>query len=664
MYSNNMNSYVQVSLLHRDVKLWYKIPDHFQHAVKEGTLVTVPLLKKTELALVISCHEEIPETNFKIKPIISLEKMPDDKNYITYIKKIAWYYQIDYRFLLMRLQHFLKSKEKKDDEMSEKMQQQAKIPHISTEQQYIVDAISGDIKKSKYTVSVIHGVTGSGKTEIYKGLIKEAIAQKKTVLFLLPEVTLSIAFEQRLSFEMPEIPLFGFHSGKTQKEKRIVFDSLIKNQPIVILGVHLPAMLPIQNLGLIIIDEEHDGGFQEKKFPKLHTKEIALFRAHIYNIPIVLGSATPSIATLHNVESRGWKLYTLQKRFSGAFPVIKQVSLLTRDSRKCFWISKTLQNAIQHRLEKKEQVIIFINRRGLHFFIQCGACSFIFTCVSCAVSLTLHENSLLVCHYCGYSIATPSCCSQCKQSEKKFIKKGVGTQQIAKNLEQLFPTARIARLDADIVKKKGSSKQIFDAMHQRKIDILVGTQSITKGLHFEYVSLVGIIWADLHVHIPMFNAVEQSIQQLIQVAGRAGRSNKTEENEVIVQSLSSHDALSFVTEEKYIQLYEHEQKQRKQFLYPPFVRLAEIEITSDDEAIVAQESAIICEDLLKESQKNKYEIQVLGPTKPPVSKINNIHRRKMYIKAKKIEEIIVLYAALDKTKFKASLHFIPNAVSI
>jgi len=659
-----MVSYVQVSFLSRDVKLWYKIPEQFQGLVKEFTLVTVPLLKKNELAIVVSCHEEIPVTSFKIKSIISVEKMPHDDNYILYIKKIAWYYQIDYRFLLLRLQHFLRTKEKKDEEVFSGIHTQAKIPHISTEQQYIVDEISGDIKQSKHAVSVIHGVTGSGKTEIYKALMKEAILQKKTVLFLLPEVTLSIAFEHRFMTEIPEVPLFGFHSGKTQKEKKIVFDLLIKNEPIVILGVHLPVMLPIKNLGLIIIDEEHDPGFQEKKFPKLHTKEIALFRAHLYNIAIVLGSATPSITTLHNVTTRGWKLYTLQKRFSGSFPVIEQVSLLEKDARKFFWISKTLQKSIQIRLEKQEQSIIFLNRRGLHFFVQCSSCSFIFTCVSCAVSLTFHEDATLICHYCGYTIPLPLFCTKCKISEKKFIKKGVGTQQIVKILEQLFPTARVARLDADIVKKKGESKKIFESMKERKIDILVGTQSITKGLHFEYVSLVGIIWADLHVHIPMFNAVEQSIQQLIQVAGRAGRSNKTEKNEVIVQSLSSHDALSFITEEKYLHLYQREQEQRKQFSYPPFVRLSEIEITSDDEAVVIRESDMIFAILVDHGKKNNYEMHFLGPTKPPISKINNIHRRKIYIKSKKIEDTIAIYKTLDQKKIKSSLHFVPNALAI
>lgn len=315
-------------------------------------------------------------------------------------------------------------------------------------------------------------------------------------LLSLPEVSLALEFEQRLRKEFSEtIPLFSFHSATSAKNKKIVWQQLLDGKPVVIIGVHLPVLMPIANLGLIIIDEEHEVGYQEKKHPKINTKEAALWRAKIAQIPILLGSATPSLATLYNVKTRGWDIFHLHQRFAGSFPQIKTVSLLEKkERRKNFWITQELSQALTTCLQKKEQAIIFLNRRGFSFFVQCKNCSFVFSCLNCSVSLTLHKDNLLICHYCGISCAQPTVCTQCKASADSLLKKGIGTQQVVSILQSLFPYARIGRADLDATSKKKHWQQTMADFSQGKLDILVGTQTITKGYHFPNVTLVGIIW--------------------------------------------------------------------------------------------------------------------------------------------------------------------------
>lgn len=357
---------------------------------------------------------------------------------------------------------------------------------MTPEQKKVTDFLLNAFDNGVYTPTVLHGVTGSGKTEVYKQLFLHALAHHKTALLLLPEVTLAIAFENRLKKEMPHAPLYGFHSGKTPKEKTIIWNNLKNNVPMIIIGVHLPILLPIANLGCIVVDEEHDTGYQEKKHPKINSKEAALIRARCANIPIVLGSATPSINTLYAVKTKGWNFFQLTQRFSGTLPSVNIVSLTTNKNRREFWISTELEHHIHDRLFKKEQTIIFINRRGFSFFVQCKQCSFIFTCTSCSVSLTLHEDDHLLCHYCNATHALPKKCPTCSISATNFLKKGIGTQKVVSILEKMFPQARIARADMDTTAKKNVWQKTVADMIEGNIDILVGTQTITKGFHFPH----------------------------------------------------------------------------------------------------------------------------------------------------------------------------------
>ena len=645
--------------------LWYHIPTNWQQSSLHGKIVQVPLRNRIVPAIVINEFKNKPKKiTFTIKDAHAIEPFPDDPYYALFIKQLSIYYQVDELHFIKRIRQFVQQKQVKhrSSPTSHIQYVQKNEVLLTQEQQAVCDFLMPHITHAKYTPTVLHGVTGSGKTESYKTLIRHTIAQNKTSLLFLPEVALATTFEHRLRQELPsDIHIFGFHSGKTSKEKRALWQALLAKKSILIIGVHLPILLPITNLGLIIVDEEHEIGYQEKKHPKVHTKEAAIWYAKIHNIPILLGSATPSFSTLYNVKTKGWHFFQLKKRFSGAFPIIKTVFLLEQKQRKNFWISKDLEKAIINRLLKKEQTIIFLNRRGVSFFVQCKQCSFIFSCKNCSVSLTLHNNNILSCHYCDLSQQLATHCPLCKANDQEFLKKGIGTQKVVTILQKLFPHARIARADLDTSIKKKQWQQTINDMYNGNIDILVGTQTIAKGLHFPNVTLVGILWADLNLHFPIFNATETTLQQLIQVAGRAGRNHQ--ESVVIVQTMVNHSIFTFLNETKYPMFYSHTMLTRKELGYPPYKRLVEIELKNPNEIVIDREAIDLVHLLQSIRDQKKLAISILGPAQPPVSKIKNIYVRKIYLKSDTMNDIIVVFKKINQDHFKSNIFFTPNPVS-
>lgn len=622
-----------------------------------GTVVKVPLKDKITSAYVCAQVAQLnPVPSFTIKPFHSIEAFPQDIHYKSFLKQLSAYYQVEPIHFIKRIKQFV-NQEADEQEQPSASTESAQHVTLTAEQQKIVDELAPSIDANKYAPALIHGVTGSGKTEIYKQLIRTAFDKQKTTILLLPEVSLALRFEQILKAQLPgNYPIFGFHSGTRPKEKKQLWQMLLEGKPLIIIGVHIPVLLPIANLGLIIIDEEHEAGYQEKKHPKVNSKEAALMRAALCKIPIVLGSATPSISSLHTAKTRGWKFFSLHHRYAGAFPEINVVLLANKDRRPQFWITKELQASIADRLAKKEQIIIFLNRRGYSFFVQCKACSFVFSCNNCSVSLTLHGTTQLHCHYCAYSQILPIKCSSC--SSEQLLKKGIGTQQVVTILEQLFPHAKIGRADMDVSSKKKLWKQTMEDFDNGQIDILVGTQTITKGFHFPNVTLVGILWADLNLHFPVYNAAETTLQQLIQVAGRAGRARAGAQ--VIVQAMMHHPIFNYLNEIDYIKFYESELASRSAIGYPPALRLAEIELKNNDEALLDAESIQIAQHLFEYVQRTSSDARILGPAKPPVSKIKNTHSRKIYLKSSSMAQLIEMYKKIDRHQFKSSIFFTPN----
>jgi len=486
---------------------------------------------------------------------------------------------------------------------------------------------------------LLYGVTGSGKSEVYIEFFTRMLASGKSCLFLLPEVTLAIRFTFLLKERFGEWAVYGYHSATSAAEHRAVWQQVYEQKACIIVGVHMPIFLPLGNLGCIVVDEEHESGYQEKRQPKMNTREIALMRATIYNIPIVLGSATPSIHALAMVEQGRWICARLQERFfRTALPHIKTVSLLGQKKRRFFWLSQELIDAIEKRLACGEQTMLFLNRRGYSFFVQCSNCGEIEMCPHCGVSLTLHrlDGVVLRCHYCRFQKEYPQRCLQCQS--QIFIDKGIGTQQIVHAISSLFPTCRVARADLDATVDRKKWKDIVQRMLDGSLDILVGTQTITKGYHFPRVTLVGIIWAESSLSFPFYNASETGIQQLIQVAGRSGRESGC--GEVIIQTIIDHPALAYVQEDRYEAFYQFERDFRKKLLYPPYIRFVEIELRHEDQqklARVAQQMAAAI--------RSAYSgiITVLGPAEPTVKRVQNLYVQKMYCKAERYESMQEAY---------------------
>lgn len=646
--------YIKVSLFNGIKEpLFYKAPDGWP-LLQVGTIVIVPLRAKREYGYIVEIIIEKPDLPFTIKEALSIVDFPTDILYFEFLKTLSDYHQIPLTTILQRIKNFLRAQ--KESELETVFSEEE--PHVvslTEEQQVIVDYIAPAITQGVYTPTLIHGVTGSGKTEVYKKLFAQALNEEKSVIFLVPEVTLAVQFESLFKKCFKDrYSILSFHCATSAKDKKLLWSNLCANRPQLIIGVHLPVLLPLKNLGLIIVDEEHEVGFQEKKHPRINSKEAALMRAQHYKIPIILGSATPSITSLYNVSHRNWKLFSITKRFKGAFPRVQLVCLLDKKERKNFWISTELYKALHQQLLNKKQAIIFINRRGMSFFVQCKDCSFVFQCTDCSVSLTLHDGNILRCHYCSYIQKQPEQCPQC--SKKEFLKKGVGTQQIAQILQKLFPTARIGRADLDATVNKKVWQKTITAFEQQELDILVGTQTITKGYDFPHVTLVGIIWADIDLNFPFYNAHETALQKIIQVAGRAGRHSQT--SSVIIQTFATDAIFEYITEERYKDFYEHEIEQRKELSYPPFGRFAEITIKHTQQDRVEKESMIIAQQL-----RQHENIIVLGPTEPPIAKVKKIFSKKIFIKASSFSAINNAYKALAAAHFKSTIQFTPNPLS-
>jgi primosomal protein N' (replication factor Y) len=656
--------FVQVRLLNGFREpLWYQTEVYKD--ILPGTVVKVPLRGLLVSAIIDKKSSIAPSGNFKIRDVASIESFPVDPCYWLFLQQISTYYFLDPFWFFKRIGSFLKQSEQDyidNNGTSEQIVYSSPIA-LTQEQKSVSDAIVPHIINSSYFPALLYGVTASGKTEVYCALIEAALSHNKSALLLLPEVFLAVHFSRLLKQRYGKsYAIYSFHSAVSKQEKKDLWQALLHQKPSIIIGVHLPVTLPISNLGVIIVDEEHDVGYQEKKHPRMNSKEIAIMRAKMYNIPIVLGSATPSISSLYNVEKRGWYLFRLMKRFAGSFPKVELTLLSdghTKTKRRSFWISTQLEQAIAQQLHKREQTILFINRRGFSFFTQCTTCKQSITCSQCSVTLTVHENNRLVCHYCGFESSVPSICPSCKNSDDSLVKRGIGTQQVATIVQKLFPTARIARIDMDSTVNKKKLVAKLKEIQNQEIDIIIGTQSITKGYHFPHVTLVGVIWADLNLHFPRYNATEVCLQQLIQVAGRAGR--QRDGSRVIIQAMADHRIFSYMNEIDYHTFYYEENRIRSEVLYPPVIRLLEVMMRHTNDDIVEREAQDLAS--LLNAYNKRQDVYILGPAKPAVYKIKNINARMIYIKAPSMHMIEQLVKKVSEHTYQSSITCTPNPLS-
>ncbi|MCM0666666.1 replication restart helicase PriA [Flavobacterium tyrosinilyticum] len=479
-------------------------------------------------------------------------------------------------------------------------------------------------------VCLLHGVTSSGKTEIYIKLIEEYLQTGKQVLYLLPEIALTTQLVSRLRFHFGD-KVAVFHSKYSNNERVEVWRQTLENSPKaqIVIGTRSALFLPFNDLGLLIVDEEHEQTFkQTDPAPRYHARDAAIVLANFHKAKVLLGSATPSIETYFNAQNDKYGLVTLSERYKNVrLPEVLLVDLKDKHFRKKMTghFSDLLIEEIAESMSLGEQVILFQNRRGYSPIIECLTCGHVPHCQQCDVSLTYHKHkNQLRCHYCGYSIAKPTNCHNCSSID--LTTKGFGTEQIEQELASLFPKAKTARMDQDTTRGKFGFEKIIDTFKNREIDILVGTQMLAKGLDFDNVGLVGIMNADNMLHHPDFRAFERSFQMMTQVAGRAGRSEK--QGKVVIQTYNpNHNTIQQVTHHNYIGMYKEQLYDRQIYRYPPYFRIIKLTLKHKDF------------DKLKEGAMWLYQVlsqnlgmPVLGPEEPAISRIRNEYIRTILIK--------------------------------
>ncbi len=534
-------------------------------------------------------------------------------------------------------------------------------------QKNIVDDFCREYHEGVRRTYLLHGVTGSGKTEVYIRMIKEVVRTGKQVIFLIPEIALTYQTVLRFYHH------FGnrvsiVNSTLSYGEKYDQFERAKKGELDVMIGPRSALFTPFKNLGLIVIDEEHESSYKSEGMPKYHARETAIELARMTNASVVLGSATPSVDSFYKAKNGEYKLYSMMQRVSGnPLPIVYTVDLckeLKEGNRTIF--SRKLQELIRDRLDKKEQIMLFLNRRGYAGFVSCRSCGHVMKCLHCDISLSEHKNGMLVCHYCGYEVKKPTLCPEC--GSKYLLGFKAGTEQIEEQLYQLFPGVKVLRMDGDTTKRKDSYEQILSSFNEGKADILVGTQMIVKGHDFPNVTLMGIIAADLSLAANDYRAGERTFALLTQAAGRAGRGK--EPGEVVVQTYQpEHYSVVCAASQDYAAFYEEEILYRSFSWYPPVCHLLAVMFSGKDEEQVIKtaenmaeavnitfqkqsetvllESVNSAKNLERKDAKNK-EYVLVGPAPAGIRKINDIYRQVFMVKSKREDTLIQIKDILEK----------------
>lgn len=492
---------------------------------------------------------------------------------------------------------------------------------------------------SQKDVVLLHGVTASGKTQIYIKLIEKAIADGGQVLFLLPEIALTTQIVERIKLYFGD-KIGVYHSKFNDHERVEIWNRVLDGTYKVVLGARSAVLLPFTKLKLVVVDEEHENSYKQyEPAPRYQARDASIYLAHLHKAKVVLGSATPSLESYYNASEGKYGLVTLTERFGGVQLPLQEVVSIAEETKKKKMVSyftSVLINDIALALEKKEQIILFQNRRGYATILICATCGFAPKCVSCDVSLTFHKSSgKLHCHYCGYHQSSINVCPAC--GSVHIEQKGFGTERVEEELSLIFPDARIARLDLDSTRTKNGMQKIIGDFQERKNDILIGTQMVAKGLDFENVSLIGVINADTLLNFPDFRAFERSYQLLAQVAGRAGRRDK--QGKVCIQAYADdHRIIKQVIANDYEQMYADELEERRQFNYPPFSRLIFINVKHKDANVLHVAAQSLANHL-----RAQLGARVLGPEQPLVARIRNYYIKQIILKIERT-------AAIQKVK--------------
>jgi primosomal protein N' (replication factor Y) len=498
---------------------------------------------------------------------------------------------------------------------------------LTPKQQEILDRVKEGIDSGEFSPILLHGVTGSGKTEIYIQAIAYLVSLQRTALVLVPEISLTPLLISRFLSRFGD-KIAVLHSKLSAGERLDEWQRIRKGEVDVVIGARSAIFAPLDRLGLIVVDEEHEMSYKQDSAPRYHGRDTAVMRAQLEQIPVLLGSATPSLESYYNAQARKYHLTTIAERIDQRpLPMVEIVDMRKEDRRQRIF-SNRLEEAIREVLSKKEQVLLFLNLRGFANFYLCQECGFVYDCPRCSVTLTYHAHSnRLQCHYCDFSRLPPTACEQCHNPTVQY--RGIGTEQVEQDVQLLFPDAVVARMDRDTVSGKHAHYKILRRFEQKEIDVLIGTQMVTKGHDFPNVTLVGVIAAETALHLPDFRASERTFQILTQVAGRTGRGHLG--GEVIIQTYTpSHYAILAAQHHDYTAFYTREITYRENLNYPPFSRVINILLQGRDDTFT-RETARHLATYLRATKHKK--LIVLGPTPAAITKLRNKYRYQILLKS-------------------------------
>lgn len=510
---------------------------------------------------------------------------------------------------------------------------------LSEEQSKAVEGILQDSGRSQ-KFHFLYGTTGSGKTEVFLQVAERILKSGRGIIYLVPEISLTPQVTEAVTVRFGKT-VAVLHSGLTQSQKLSEWKRILKNEARIVIGARSAVFAPVQNLGLIIIDEEHDSSYKSNNTPRYHARQIAMHRAVKNNIPLLMGSATPSVESWNSIANGQFVCHKLTKRLAGGIPPQIKCIDLNKENIQGQSISKELESAVKKTLEEKKQAILFLNRRGFNHFFRCASCGFELKCKNCSVPLTYHKSTnRLKCHYCGWSVEPPESCPECGSYDTGYS--GFGTEFIESEVRAKFLHARILRIDADSLTKKNELEEKLSAFRKGEYDILLGTQMIAKGLNFPNLKLVGIILADTSLHLPDFRASERTFAMITQVAGRAGR--YFPDGVVYVQTYNpTAESVYFACRSKTTEFYTSELEQRKLLEFPPFTRLVHLVFRSPSEKD-ARETAHSAKEILsetlselkKKSPAQAADAEIMGESECPLQKISGNYRYQIILKAKHI----------------------------
>lgn len=659
-----------------DIAVPVKVPGSFHYFVEEdiaktlelGAVLEVPFGSRQLEGFVLGLQENTDIAANKIKSITQVVQLEPvfDEAMLKFFKWVSEYYCHPLGEVIATAVPKIawvnkKEKKSKPSDLIARMEETdflpAAKPSLTCEQAHAVKTI---LNPSDDKPVLIHGVTGSGKTEIYMSVLDSMVANGKTGLVLVPEIALTPQLMNRFSSRFPG-RVAVLHSELTPKERTYVWKRIRNAQVDVVIGARSAVFAPLKNLGVIIVDEEHETSFKQEDSLRYHGRDLAIVRASLSKAKVVLGSATPSIESYYHAKLGKYHYVELTQRINKQempkTTIVDLKDVETQFSAKVPWLTQPLVLKIQKALERKQQVMLFLNRLGYAHFLYCDDCGHTWRCKNCDVALTYYQNPpSLKCHYCAAIQKVPHVCEAC--TGLKLTSIGLGTEQVEKEIAKIFPTAKVERLDRGKIKDRKSLESLLSSISNREVDIVIGTQMMAKGHDFPGIALVGILVADASLNIPDFRASERTFQLITQVSGRAGRADTL--GEVVVQTVNPlHPVIHYASHHQTKEFYDMELRMRKEFGFPPFNRLAMLRFQHKDKNRVEIFSYKVLSVIKQEIEARGFKSQVLGPSEAPLSKLKNYFRWQAMIKSESVKEMQMLLRIANEYvhKEKQSVQF-------